>query len=97
MSTTGNPRMGSNILGTAARQGAAVLIGVGFMSLMGHQLGADGVGSWSMAVFLPMLLATMFELGAGAGNAFHLGRRDVAPGDARRATMGLWFWLSMIG
>lgn len=90
-------KLGSNFTFTFLRQGLAVAVGFGLSIFLARLLGPQGNGQYAMGIILPTMLATLLNLGVAPSNVYHIASGKIDPKNAFKATIFLWFSLSVIG
>ena len=78
-------------------QGLIVPLHFGTTLLIARHLGANGVGVFTMATLLPILLVRIAELGVPAANVFFLARRDYSVKEVAKANLFLGLLLGGFG
>lgn len=89
--------LGKDIGVTFGRQLGAMVVGVGLVALLARMLGPLGNGSYWLAVLLPSVLATFFNLGIGPANTYYVSRGSVSVAGALRASLLLWLVVGALG
>ncbi|MBP1464748.1 oligosaccharide flippase family protein [Candidatus Chloroploca sp. M-50] len=90
-------KIAGNIGQTLGRQLLGFLFGLGTVVIIARVLGPEGNGQYAIALLLPTFLLTLLELGIGAANVYYVGRQEVTPDTAFKASLYIWISLSGIG
>ncbi len=86
MINVGLKNLASNAASTMVRQISAGLLQIATLALIARAFGPEGSGLYALALLLPMMLATVLNLGIGSANVYYLGGGQIDPKDAWRVT-----------
>ncbi len=78
------------------RQLWAIVLGMAISILLARGLGAADRGIYAIALLLPTLLVTLFNLGVGPATIYHVGRDPRTFEAAVRGNIALAFWISIL-
>lgn len=79
------------------RQTATVLLGLSLTVLLARTLGPHGNGLFALAILIPTLLATFFNLGIGSANVYFVGTGLVSVALARKVSVRVGAVASVAG
>lgn len=85
-----------NTLLTLSRQIAAGIIQLFTIVIIARQLGPEGNGLYAMAILLPNMLVTFFNLGVGPATVFYIGRGELSPELALKTNLNLGIKVSCL-
>ena len=86
-----------NAATTMGRQVAAGAIQLVTFVIIARVFGPEGNGQYAVALLLPIFLVTLFNLGIGPANVYHLGAGKVKILTALKVSIKLWLILSVAG
>lgn len=79
------------------RQGAAALLQLALLVLIGRIYGTEGAGTYAVAILVPTLLVAFLSLGVGPANIYYLASGRVAPRLAWKVTLQLAAGITVLG
>lgn len=97
MKGLGLKKLSGNVLATLARQLCAGLLQLATLVMIARVYGAAGNGSYTVALLLPTILASLLNLGVAPANVYYLGSRRVSPRVAWRSTLKLYGVIIIVG
>lgn len=97
MKGLGLRRLGQNVVAVMARQLGSGLLQLVTLALIARVYGPEGNGTYTVALLLPTLFASLFNLGIAPANVYFLGAGKVTPLVAWRATLKLFAIVAPVG
>lgn len=87
----------TNVLATLGRQLGAGLLQLATMAVIARVYGPEGNGAYTVALLLPLMLASMLNLGISPANVYFLGAEKISPRTAWRNTLSLYAGIALAG
>ncbi len=72
-------------------------LGLALAALLGHSLGPDRFGVFSLTLFIPTFLNALLNLGVAPANVYFINRGDVTVDGALKASLRIWSGISLLG
>lgn len=97
MSELGLKKFFNNVIQTLGRQLGAGLIQLATLAIIARVFGPSGNGAYTLALLLPVMLATLLNLGIAPANIYFLGANKVDPKYAWIVTSKISLWIIIAG
>lgn len=91
------PTLAQNIISTLLRQVSSVVISLGLSIFLARTLEPEGNGIYALAILLPTLLASFFNLGLAPANVYFISRGDISVRNAFKSNLWIGCFLSILG
>lgn len=97
MKGLGLKKLGASIAATLGRQLGAGLLQLATMAIIARVYGPEGNGAYTVALLLPLMLASMLNLGISPANVYFLGAGKISSQTAWRNTLFLYGGIAITG
>ncbi len=97
MTALGLKKLLINVTATLGRQVGTGLIQLVTIAIIARVFGPSGNGTYTLALLLPTMLATVLNLGVAPANVYFLGSKKVNAYYAWKVTLRISVWLSLLG